>query len=83
MSIGIRSGLGQLAYQQRLGKARHTHQQRVPASKQADCQPFNRASLPDDDASKFGNQLVVRGSKLVDRLHIVVAQAVRGRNFRL
>ena len=61
MSIGIRSGVNwillnlsdivsaSLRDEQRLGQARHAHQQGMPSGEEADGQTFNDGVLPNDD----------------------------------
>ena len=70
-----RHRLGELADQQRLGQPGHAHQQRMPAGEQADRQPLDHVVLADDDPAQFLAQPGVQLAQLVDRLHVVVAEA--------
>jgi hypothetical protein len=66
--------LGELADQQRLRQAGHAHQEGVAAGEQADRHAVDGVALADDDAAQLGAQAGVHLPKLVDRLHVVLAE---------
>ncbi len=84
MSDGIRSGvnwmrlkrqverLGQRADHERLGQARHAHEQGVAAAEDRHQQLVEHLLLADDDLADFLLELLVRGAELFDHLNVVL-----------
>ena len=74
-----RHRLGQLVDHQRLGQARHAHQQRMPAGEQADRQPLDHVVLADDHPAQLLAQPGIGIPQMVDRLDVVLAQPIPAR----
>ena len=70
-----RHRLGELADQERLRQPRHTHEQSVPACKEADREPLDHVVLADNHAAELFPKPRIDVAKPVDGLNVVVAQA--------
>ena len=87
MSAGIRSGVnwmrlnlqrqrvGQRADHQRLGQARHAHQQAMPAGEHGDQQFLDHLLLADDDLAQLVGDAAKRFVEFLHRFDVVVWQA--------
>ena len=86
MSAGIRSGvnwmrlnlqrqrIGQRADHQRLGQARHAHQQAVPAGEHGDQQLLDHLLLADDHLAQFVGDAAIGLVQLLHGLDVVLLE---------